>query len=220
MTTSGNTPSDDLSPQQQATAAIGAFTAVGRLPQLRNALTDGLDAGLSVNQIKEILVQMYAYAGFPRSLNALGTFMALLEQRRADGITDPTGDEPKPLPAGTDMLELGTANQTELSGTPVTGPLFDFAPAIDRFLKTHLFGDIFSRDNLDRPSREIATVAALAALDGVESQLQSHFGIALNTGLTEAHLRGLITVLSARIGRDQGDRATETLDEVLAGRRS
>ncbi|MFI5897573.1 carboxymuconolactone decarboxylase family protein [Actinoplanes sp. NPDC051513] len=107
-------------------------------------------------------MQMYAYAGFPRSLNALGTFKALLEQRRADGITDPAGDEPKPLPAGTNMLELGTANQTQLSGAPVSGPLFDFAPAIDRFLKTHLFGDIFSRDNLDRRSREIATVAALA----------------------------------------------------------
>ena len=69
-------------------AAIAAFTAIGRLPQLRDALTDGLNAGLSVNQIKEILVQMYAYAGFPRSLNALGTFMALLEQRRADGIAE------------------------------------------------------------------------------------------------------------------------------------
>jgi alkylhydroperoxidase/carboxymuconolactone decarboxylase family protein YurZ len=209
-------PSEGLNPRQQAIAVIGAFTAVGRLPQLRDALTEGLDAGLSVNQIKEILVQMYAYAGFPRSLNALGTFMALLEQRRADGITDAAGDEPGPLPADTDMLQLGTANQTQLTGAPVTGPLFDFSPAIDQFLKTHLFGDIFSRDNVDWPSREIATVAALATLDGVESQLQSHFGIALNTGLTEAHLRGLITVVRARIGQDEAGRATGILDNVLA----
>ncbi|KJS29540.1 MAG: hypothetical protein VR64_20520 [Desulfatitalea sp. BRH_c12] len=39
------------------------------------ALNQGLDAGLTVNEIKEILVQLYAYAGFPRSLNAIGTFM-------------------------------------------------------------------------------------------------------------------------------------------------
>jgi alkylhydroperoxidase/carboxymuconolactone decarboxylase family protein YurZ len=221
MTEHNTAPStSDLNAQQQATAAIGAFTAIGRLPQLREALTEGLEAGLSVNQIKEILVQMYAYAGFPRSLNALGTFMSVLEQRRADGITDPAGDEPEPLPADTDMLQLGTANQTELSGAPVTGPLFDFAPAIDRFLKTHLFGDIFGRDNLDWQSRESATVAALATLDGVESQLRSHFGIALNTGLTEAQLRGLIAVVRARIGQDQGDRSTEILDKVLAGRRA
>jgi 4-carboxymuconolactone decarboxylase len=207
----------DLNPRQQATAAIAAFTAIGRMPQLRDALTGGLDAGLSVNQIKEILVQMYAYAGFPRSLNALGAFMAVLEQRRADGITDPAGDQPRPLAPGTDMRKLGTDNQTRLSGAPVTGPLFEFAPAIDQFLKTHLFGDIFARDNLDWPSREIATVAALATLDGVESQLQSHFGIALNTGLTETHLRGLITVVRDRVGHDQGDRAAGILDRVLAG---
>jgi 4-carboxymuconolactone decarboxylase len=207
-----------VNPQQQATAVIAAFTAVGRMPQLRDALTDGLDAGLSVNQIKEILVQMYAYTGFPRSLNALGTFMALLEQRRADGIADPAGDEPKPLPADTNMLQLGTANQTQLSGAPVSGPLFDFAPAIDRFLKTHLFGDIFSRDNLDWQSREIATVAALAALDGVESQLRSHFGIALNAGLTEPQLRDLIIHLHACVGPDQSDRAAAILDQVLTTR--
>jgi 4-carboxymuconolactone decarboxylase len=208
-----------LDPQQRATAAIASHTAAGRIPQLRDALTDGLNAGLSVTQIKEILVQMYAYAGFPRSLNALGAFMALLEQRRADGIADPAGDEPTPLPASTDMLLLGTANQTELSGAPVTGPLFDFAPAIDQFLKTHLFGDIFSRDNLDWQSREIATVAALTTLDGVESQLKSHVGIALNTGLTPAQLRDLITGLRADIGADKSDRAGETLNQVAAGRR-
>ncbi|MBM2618426.1 carboxymuconolactone decarboxylase family protein [Actinoplanes sp. LDG1-06] len=202
-----------LNQQQRATAAIAAFTATGRIPQLRDALGDGLDAGLSVNQVKEILVQMYAYAGFPRSLNALGTFMALLEQRRADGHTDPAGDEPKSLPAGTDMLEVGTANQTQLSGAPVSGPLFDFAPAIDRFLKTHLFGDIFSRDNLDWQSREIATVAALAGLEGLDSQLQSHFRIALNTGLTGAQLRELVTGLPEHNGR-----TAELLNQVLTGR--
>jgi 4-carboxymuconolactone decarboxylase len=32
---------------------------------------------LTVNEIKEILVQMYAYAGFPRSLNGINAFMAV-----------------------------------------------------------------------------------------------------------------------------------------------
>jgi 4-carboxymuconolactone decarboxylase len=209
---------DGLNARQQATAAIAACTAAGQLPQLRAALTDGLGAGLTTSQIKEIQVQMYAYAGFPRSLNGLGTFMALLAERRGDGIDDPAGEEPAPLPAGTNILELGTKNQTELSGAPVSGPLFDFAPAIDQFLKTHLFGDIFSRDNLDWQSREIATVAALATLDGLESQLQSHLGIALNAGLTETNLRGLVAVLRARVGAAQADRARDTLDKVLANR--
>ncbi|MET8311777.1 carboxymuconolactone decarboxylase family protein [Micromonospora sp. NPDC005173] len=206
----------DLTSRQQATAAIGAFTAAGQLPQLREALADGLDAGLTINEINEILVQMYAYAGFPRSLNGLGTFMAVLQERRAKGITDEAGAEPKQLPTDKSSLELGAENQTQLAGAPVTGPLFDFAPAIDQFLKGHLFGDIFGRDNLDWQSREIATVAALANLDGVEGQLQSHFGIALNTGLTQQNLRGLITVLRERVGEPQADRAGAVLDKLLA----
>ncbi|MEV6927612.1 carboxymuconolactone decarboxylase family protein [Dactylosporangium sp. NPDC051485] len=213
-------PTDEgLTRRHQATAAIGAFTATGELPRLREALTDGLDAGLTISEIKEILIQMYAYAGFPRSLNGLGTFMALLEERRTNGSSDPTGADPTPLAAGTNILDVGTDNQTRLAGAPVTGPLFDFAPTIDEFLKTHLFGDIFTRDNLDWPSREVATVAALAALGGVESQLQSHLGIALNIGLTETDLRALVTVMRTRVGQAPGDRLGDILDRVLADRR-
>jgi 4-carboxymuconolactone decarboxylase len=209
---------DSLTERQRAIAVIAAFTAVGRQTDLRDALIDGLDAGLTISEITEVLVQMYAYAGFPRSLNGLGAFMALLEQRRAGGTTDEPGKQPTPLPAGTDMLELGTENQTRLTGGPVTGALFTFAPAIDQFLKSHLFGDIFARDVLDWQSREIATVAALAALDGVESQLQSHLGVALNTGLTADHLRSLVSVLRDRVGRAPADRAGILLDKVVAER--
>lgn len=207
-----------LSEQHAAIAMIGAFTASGDLPRLTTALNRGLDAGVTVNQVKEVLVQMYAYAGFPRSLNGISTLMTVREQRGAKGITDVTGPEPAPLPDGTDILQLGTENQTELTGAPVTGPLFDFAPAIDQFLKTHLFGDIFSRDNLDWQSREVATIAALATLKGTESQLRSHFTIGLNTGLTEAQLRGLVQVLRNEVGSQQADNASRILDEVIRNR--
>ncbi|MEU8821546.1 carboxymuconolactone decarboxylase family protein [Actinoplanes sp. NPDC048796] len=204
-----------MTSRPEATALIGAFTATGQLAELREALAEGLDAGLTVNEIKEILVQLYAYAGFPRSLNALGTFMAVLDERRAHGITDPDGAEPNPRPGGRSSFELGAENQTKLAGGPVTGPLFDFAPAIDEFLKAHLFGDIFGRDNLDWPTREIATVAALANLGGVEGQLRSHLGIALNTGVTVAQLRDLVALLRDRVGAAQGGRAAALLDVVL-----
>ncbi|WP_426513903.1 carboxymuconolactone decarboxylase family protein [Dactylosporangium sp. McL0621] len=200
-----------LTPSRRAIGPIAAFTASGELPRLREALAGGLDAGLSVNEIKEILVQLYAYAGFPRSLNALGTFMALLQERQAAGLDDPAGAEPGARPTGRSSYDLGAENQTRLTGRPVTGAVFDFAPAVDEFLKAHLFGDIFGRDNLDWPSREIATVAALATLDGVDSQLRSHLGIALNTGLTETELRDLAAVLGERVGPTPAERIGEGL---------
>ena len=143
-------------------------------------------------------MQLYAYAGFPRSLNALSLLMQVLQERAARGRHDAPGREPGPVPSGRALLDLGTDNQTRLVGAPVSGPLFEFAPAIDQFLKGHLFGDIFARDNLDWASRELATVGALAALSGVEAQLASHVKISLNVGLTEQQLRQVAAELEKR----------------------
>ncbi len=209
---------EGLNAKQQSIVTIAAFTAAGDLKKLKTALNEGLDAGLTINEIKEVLVQMYAYAGFPRSLNGIDTFMGVLDQRKLKGIQDKPGKEPSPLPAGKSSIELGTEVQTRLAGKPVTGPIYTFAPVIDQFLKGHLFGDIFGRDVLDFQSREIATIAALANMEGVNPQLQAHFNIGFNVGLTEAQLRSLVSVLAAKVGKKQADNAAEILGKVLSNR--
>ena len=72
-------PMTSLNKKEQKIVEIAMHTARGDMQNLKTALTAGLDAGLTVNEIKEILVQLYAYCGFPRSLNALGNFMTLLQ---------------------------------------------------------------------------------------------------------------------------------------------
>lgn len=155
---------DALDAKQQSLVTISAFTAIGNEAGLRTALIDGLNAGLTVNEIKEVIVQLYAYAGFPRSLNALSTFMKVLKERKEQGIVDAQGKTASPLPADKSKLEFGTENQTRLVGRPIKGDIYEFAPIIDQFLKEHLFGDIFGRDVLDFKTREIATISALASL--------------------------------------------------------
>lgn len=205
-----------LSASQRAIAPISAFTTIGDMPRLNAALNQGLDAGLSISDIKEILVQLYAYAGFPRSLNALSALMQVVEDRRKRGILDAVGREPGPVPTGKDLLAVGTANQTKLLGAPVKGALFDFAPAIDEYLKTHLFGDIFARDNLDWQSRELATVAALASLPGAESQLHAHVRISTNVGITIPQLRAFAQVLSERVEASSGARLGDAIEQLVA----
>lgn len=210
--------SQGLNPRQEKIATIAAFTASGDLSKLKNSLNEGLDAGLSVNEIKEILVQMYAYAGFPRSLNGINTFMEVMKEREAKGIKDEVGKEASPLPTNKSSMELGTEIQTSLAGAPVTGEIYEFSPAIDEYLKGHLFGDIFGRDNLDFQSREIATIAALGNMEGVNSQLQAHFNIGFNTGLTEPEMKSLISVLKAEVGKKEAKNADEVLNKALSGR--
>lgn len=206
-----------LSPRQQSIAPIAAAMAVGDMPRLNAALNQGLDAGLTVSDVKEILVQLYAYAGFPRSLNALGELMKVLDARKQRGVQDAPGRDPGPVPTGSELLAQGTANQTKLIGSPVRGPLFEFAPQVDEYLKTHLFGAIFARDNLDWQSRELATVGALAALPGVESQLGSHIAVSMNVGLTAAQLRQLADVLGERGQAEAAGRARAAIDRHVAG---
>lgn len=209
-------PGSTLSATQRSIVPIAAFAASGNISKLNGALIEGLDEGLSINEIKEILIQLYAYAGFPRSLNALGAFMTVLEARNANGMKDKSGPTPqKRIPQGEALLEEGTRNQTSLVGAPVQGPLFEFAPAIDTFLKTHLFGDIFCRDNLDWHAREVATISMLSALDGVASQLQSHLKVAMNIGFSTSQLEDLIEVLSERVGIEASSRALEALTRLL-----
>lgn len=160
-----------ISKKQQSIVLISAFMAKGDMVKLTKALNQGLDTGLTINEIKEILVQLYAYTGFPRSLNALNAFITVLDERKKKGIKDITGKEANPLPKNKTSIELGTEIQTRLVGKPAAGKIYEFSPEIDQFLKAHLFGDIFGRDNLDFKNREIATISALASLGNVESQL-------------------------------------------------
>jgi alkylhydroperoxidase/carboxymuconolactone decarboxylase family protein YurZ len=162
-----------------------------------------------------------AYAGFPRSLNGIHTFMAVMDERKAKGIKDEDGSEASPLPSDMDKDEYGAKVRAKLAGQKVIPPPSGyqlFTPVIDTFLKEHLFADIFARDILDYRSRELATIAALASMTGTGSQLRFHLGAAMNTGLTEAQMKGFVSVLKAKVGMKEADEAAKILNEVLRTR--
>lgn len=200
-----------LSNQQQAIIPIAAFAATGDLESLNRELNQGLDDGLTINEIKAVLVQTYAYAGFPRSLNALAEFMRVIEQRKSQGIDDQEGKRSQPLAQNYNARIQGEQNQTQLVGQPVTGALFEFSPEIDEYLKTHLFGDIFSRDVLSWQDREIATVSMLAAMTGTESQLKSHVNMSLNIQVSVQQLNQIQQILAEKVSLD----ASQKLQKIL-----
>jgi alkylhydroperoxidase/carboxymuconolactone decarboxylase family protein YurZ len=212
-----------LNQKQESIITIAAFTANGDLAKLKTSLNEGLDAGLTVNEVKEILVQMYAYAGFPRSLNGLGTFMAVMDERQARGIKDATGKDASPLPTDLDRDEYGAKVRAHLGGldkVPPPAKWQEFSPVIDRFLKEHLFADIFARDVLTFQQRELATIAALASMPGLEGPLSFHLGAAMNTGLTEEQVKAFVSVIEARVGSKEAESVGKLLTELLTKRAS
>ena len=196
ITAQKNNTDQYLTRQQQSIVSISALTAVGDTGRLKIRLNAGLDSGLTINEIKEVLVQLYAYCGFPRSLNGINTFMSVLKDRKAKGIQDTGGKDATPI-NDNDKYITGKKTLQALTGREETSPAGAnaFAPAIDTFLKEHLFADIFSRDILTHQQRELVTVSALSAMSGVTPQLQSHIRIAKNTGLTQSQLHEAFNIV-------------------------
>ncbi|MEA5260986.1 carboxymuconolactone decarboxylase family protein [Arcicella aquatica] len=206
-----------LNAKQQSIVSIATQTAVGDLEHLKIQLHKGLDVGLTINEIKEVLVQMYAYCGFPRSLNGINTFMNVLEERKGKGITDLEGKDASHFTDAVNKYETGKQTLHKLTGVeekdPKTGANA-FAPIIDIFLKEHLFADIFSRDVLTHQQRELATISVLAALEGVAPQLQFHLAVGLNIGLTESQLKQVFSITATHIGKQQAEIANNVLSKI------
>jgi alkylhydroperoxidase/carboxymuconolactone decarboxylase family protein YurZ len=212
-----------LTNEQQGIIPIAALTARGELDQLKVALNDGLDAGLTINEIKEVLVHVSAYAGFPRSIRGLQTCMDVLDEREAEGIDDEWGREAAPIDDERSKYERGAEILTELTGLPpeaFQGGYAEFAPEIEVFLKEHLFADLFERDVLSYAERQLVTISVLSSLDGLEPMLGSHFNICLNVGIEPDQLRHFVRIIESTLGDQKAKTVQTVLDEVLKNRNS
>ncbi|RYY02127.1 MAG: cupin domain-containing protein [Gammaproteobacteria bacterium] len=204
-----------LTQKQLSLIPIAAFTATGDIDRLKPALIKGLESDLSVNEIKEAFAHLYAYAGFPRSLNGMLAFKSLLEQRQQQGIQDTQGTTPTRLASDTNFYELGNKTIAHLNKIPLEQsslPLFDnFSPTIDYALKAHLFGYLFSRDNLGYLERELIVVSTLSALGNVDAQLNSHLRITKNLGVNPSQMQKIISTLEHHVSQD----VARTVQRVL-----
>ncbi len=192
-----------LTDRQKHLATIAALEAQGDMERLEPAVKEALESGITINEIKEAFSQLYAYTGFPRSLNALSVLGKVMENGNY------TEGKPWTRPAlwdnAQEALQQGTAVQTALAGQPVSNT---FSPQNDYYLKAHLFGDIFASDQLPAADREILTVAALSAIKGTESQLAFHKGAAVKMGNAQETVDALCLFLSEK-GLSVNDYAAE-----------
>ena len=165
-----------------------------------------------------MLIQAYAYCGFPRSLRAIQTFMKVLDDRKARGINDTMGKEATSAKQEDNKYNRGAAILQTLSGINSAHPKSGygaFAPAIDLFLKEHLFADIFERGLLSYRERELATVSFLAGVGGVEPMAAGHIGICLHLGITKEQLTALLNIVEINLRKMSSEPLRKVLEEVI-----
>lgn len=207
-----------LTAREQAIVAVASYTGKGDLEHLKTALAQALDTGMTVNEVNEVLIHAYAYCGFPRSLRAIQTFMQVVDERKAGGIDDPVGREATETEDNRSRYECGRDVLAKISGVPSDAPKAGyavFAPTVERFLKEHLFADLFERDLLTYRERELATVSVLAGVGGVEPMAYGHMSICLHLGITAEQLSALLNIVETNLGKTYSEPLRGVLNQLM-----
>lgn len=117
-----------------------------------------------------------------------------------------------------DRYERGLKKLQEIdgeAGNRVIESLKDIAPDLARYVIEFPFGDVYSRGVLTLKEREIATVAALAALGNAQPQLKVHIHGALNVGCTRQEIVEILIQMAVYAGFPAALNGTFAAKEVF-----
>jgi 4-carboxymuconolactone decarboxylase len=202
-------------------AVVASLTAMGTAqPQLKVHINGALNTGSSINEVKEVILQMSVYSGFPSCINGMNALKEVLKERQENGIKDTVGNIATEN-IETDRLKLGEKELSQLDNLQVDRlkkAYNDFSPELVKLTLEFGYADIFSRDNLDPRHRQIATISALTALGNAQPQLKFHINAGLNIGLIETEIKEIMLLMSVYAGFPAAINGTNILKEVITER--
>ncbi|MEV7867771.1 carboxymuconolactone decarboxylase family protein [Streptomyces sp. NPDC088124] len=178
---------------------LAAMIAVGAVAEYRVMLGAALTTGVTPVEAKEIVYQAVPYAGMARVFDFLHATNDVLTER---GVPLPLEAQSTTTPdtRGTEGLDM----QKRIVGADAVDTMHAGAPAdqqhIQHFLSANCFGDHYTRGGIDVPTRELLTLAMLAALGGADAQVRGHVAANLNVGNDRAQLVAVLTGLLPFIG--------------------
>lgn len=201
-------------------AALSGLIALGNAsPQVRLHINGVLNTGSTISEVKEVILQMSVYSGFPSSINAMNALKEVLAERKGRGIKDDEGK--KTSVTSSDRLKLGEQELSKLDSEQVANARkywSDVSPELFQFTLEYAYGDIFSRDNLSIKHRQIATIAGLTALGTGVPQLKFHINGALNIGISKEEINEIMLLMSVYAGFPAAINGTVVLKKVIAER--
>ncbi|OPJ61251.1 carboxymuconolactone decarboxylase family protein [Clostridium chromiireducens] len=209
---------DGLDLKSKEIAVVAALTALGNAqPQLKVHINGALNVGCTINEIKEVIIQMSGYSGFPTSINAMNALKDVINERKMEGMNDIVGDEPTNEILPSERYEVGVKELSELDSNQVKvleEAYNDFAPDLVK-LVVNSYADIIGRNNLSKRYRQIATIAALTALGNAKPQLKFHINSGLNIGLTIDEVNEIMLLMTVFAGFPAAINGANTLKEVV-----
>lgn len=207
-----------LDNKSKEVAAVASLIAQGAIPQLKVHLGAALNTGCSIVEVKELILHVSAYVGFPRGINAMNSLKEVLTERKVKGIIDEEGIQIQGdntlsrYETGSKYLAILDENQERV----IKDAYEEFSPELVRFVVEYGYGDIYSRESLDKKYRQIASIATLTTLGNAQSQLKFHIKAGLNIGLTNSEVKEIMLLMTVYAGFPAAINGTNVLKEILS----
>jgi 4-carboxymuconolactone decarboxylase len=192
---------------------VGATISSHTLVEFNLMAGAALVAGVTPDQLKEIVYQAVPYAGIAKVVEYLRAANELLESR---GVKLPLEGRSTTTPAT--RREKGLAAQKMIFGDAIDKNYRDSPKDllhIQEFLSANCFGDFYTRGGLDLKTRELLTFAFLVPLGGCEPQLKAHAQGNLNVGNGRQVLIDAVTQLLPYVGYPRALNAIRCINEVV-----
>lgn len=170
----------NLSTKDRELITVVALSTLQTLPQLKAHVNAAFNVGNSHLEIREAIYQCAPYIGFPRTLNAIGVFNEVAQERGVKLPLDNTATT-----TDENRYEKGLNIQNQLYGNEVKKAMASlpdvYNDVVPDTLTTFCFGDFYTRNGLSIKQRELLSLVILTAL-GAEKQLSAHVIGAMKAG--------------------------------------
>ena len=170
----------NLNNRERELITVAALATMQTLPQLKAHVGAALNVGNSPLTIRETIYQCAPFIGFPRTLNAIGVFNEVVQERNIKLPLENAGTT-----TDADRQEKGRADQVNLYGNEVKKAMAslpgEYKDIVPDTLTDFCFGDFYTRRGLTIRQRELLSLVVLTAL-GAEKQLKAHVVGALKAG--------------------------------------
>lgn len=173
---------------------ITAAAAAGRRQPLADWYRAAIAEGIPAADLQEATLQVFLFAGFPRTLAAF--------EELELGLDGAHPAPPREADGGEDRMARGLEVFGKIYGRHADGvaqKLHELHPDFARFILRDAYGRVLGRPFLSIQDRELMAVAMLAVL-GASRQLRAHVRGCLRIGLEAGEVRRALTAAEEAVG--------------------
>ncbi len=179
--------------QTKTLVLIAVYSVLNKPRHLKRILSSRAVGDIEPTKVRETLLQVHLFAGFPASIEAFEVLRSTSPIRKTPTVKKHKSD---PRKAGRDLYrKVYMGNYRK-----VMNHLNQLDPQLADWILGYGYGTVLNRRGLSLKEREVIAISILAAL-GWMRQLHSHIRGAVNVGVSSDVIREVLRITTPYISR-------------------